>query len=110
MTDADSGTDRPKRRVVDSDPEPGYFKKRVCSHGPWIPARIYRTCCCTVGGGDEHQWTPECDRSPLMLAQVMGFPPTSHQSSIADIYGYWHDADYEEYLALLDEAAWNGED
>ena len=56
-------------------PEPGFFKLRMVSAGPFVPAIIYRTCHCTVNGGDDsapHPWRGTCDRYPRLEAEING--------------------------------------
>ena len=36
-----------------SKPEPGFFKMRLVKKGPYVAARIMRTCACTVNGACE---------------------------------------------------------
>lgn len=85
--------------------QPGYFLCRAVKSGPLMPARIWRPCCCTVGGGadnDEHAWTPECDRYPPLVAEIAGEP--------ADIYRVWMsrtEITEAEYRLKLDQAIWD---
>ena len=56
-------------------PLPGYYKTRLVKGGPYVPARIFRTCCCTVNGGEEnaeHPWRPSCDRFPPLRGEING--------------------------------------
>lgn len=67
-----------------ANPQPGFFQLRLVKLGPFVPARIARTCVCTVNGGDaqaEHDWRPTCDRFPPLEATINGEP--------ADLYRVW---------------------
>ncbi len=58
-------------------PEPCLRKVRKRAKAPWLPARIHRTCMCTVNGGDEsapHPWRDSCDRYPHLMGEVNGEP------------------------------------
>lgn len=61
-------------RIV-SDPQIGFYRARLVKNGPWVPARIWRECHCTVNGGDDnaaHDWRDTCDRYPPLVAEVDG--------------------------------------
>lgn len=56
-------------------PLTGYYKTKLVKGGPFVPARIFRNCCCTVNGGDDnigHPWRMSCDRFPQLRAEVDG--------------------------------------
>ena len=63
----------PRHRI--DRPVEGFYRTRLVKGGPWVAARIFRTCCCTIGGGDMnviHDWTPDCDRFPRLRCEVAG--------------------------------------
>ena len=62
--------DRESRTI--NHPEPGFWLVRLNKNAPWLPARIWRPCFCTVHGEKEHDWTPDCDRFAPLLAEVDG--------------------------------------
>jgi len=83
------------RRI--DQPQPGYFTLRLVKGGPFVPARIHRTCHCTVNGGDDnaaHDWRESCDRYPFLAGEIDGKPAnvdriwTSGQPISRDIYDY----------------------
>jgi len=56
-------------------PEPGYFRLRLVKNGPFVAARISRTCHCTINGGptnEAHDWQETCDRYPQLFAEING--------------------------------------
>lgn len=60
-------------------PEVGFYRVQRRSGAPWLPARIYRECCCTINGGEwqaPHAWEPTCDRfNPWQIrCEVDGHP------------------------------------
>lgn len=60
-----------KVRAVD-DPEPGFFRTRLVKGGPYVAARIRRTCACTINGPRVHDWRDDCDRFPPLIADIDG--------------------------------------
>ncbi|MFD2207186.1 hypothetical protein [Kiloniella antarctica] len=54
------------------NPQPGYFKTRLVKNGPWVAARIWRECECTIGGGIPHISRPSCDRAGWLMAEANG--------------------------------------
>ena len=72
MSEATITTDREPRAI--NLPEPGFWLVRLNKNAPWLPARIWRPCFCTVHDEKEHDWTPDCDRFAPLLAEVDGHP------------------------------------
>lgn len=94
-----------------SAPAPGYFKTRMIKGGPFVGARIYRPCSCTVvgtpddfedSGAAEHDWTPACDRySNILNAEIAGKP--------VDVSQVWERGQRiakAEYDYLMADMAW----
>ena len=82
-------------------PEPCLRQLKRVKDGVWLPARIHRTCHCTVNGGDEsapHDWRDTCDRYPHLEAEINGRP--------ADVNRVWTSGeaiDEAEYRYLMDD-------
>ena len=58
-------------------PKPCFRQVKEVKDGVFVPARIHRTCHCTINGGDEsaaHPWRDSCDRYPHLLAEINGRP------------------------------------
>lgn len=55
-------------------PAPGFFQIRLVKGGPFVPARIYRPCACTINGPAEHDWQDTCDRYSPLAAEIDGKP------------------------------------
>ncbi len=96
--------DRGPPRVY-GEPKVGFFKVRVVARGPWVPARIFRLCHCTVNGGDGgqgHDWAGTCDRYPPLRA-VVG------KLLVDPCEGVWHANSREitepDYYAMVFERA-----
>lgn len=88
-------TERETRTI--NEPQPGYWLVRLNRHSPWLPARIWRPCCCTIHGEKEHDWQPDCDRFAPLRAEVDGIGVTP--------LSVWHQRgrsisrkDYEDHL------------
>ncbi len=86
-------------------PEPGFFKVRNGKAGPWVPARIFRWCHCTINGGDDnwaHAWEDTCDRFPHELgAEIDG--------KQVDLLRVWHsgrEIPEAEYRYLKGDREW----
>ena len=90
-----------KSRRIDK-PEPCFRKMTEVKGGPWVPARIHRTCHCTIHGSDDnlpHEQRATCDRSRPLLAEKNGRP-------VKDVYHVWHareEIDEAEYRFLVDD-------
>lgn len=89
-----------------NEPQPGLYRMRLVKGGPWVAARIHRTCHCTVNGGDAsdaHEWRDGCDRFPALQGEVDG--------RSRDPVSIWHSRieriDEAEYRFLTDAAAWD---
>ncbi len=56
-------------------PPVGYYKTRLSRHGVWVPARVYRSCACSIFGGENnepHERSSLCDRSGILVINVDG--------------------------------------
>ncbi len=52
-----------------------YYKIRMVKNGPWVPARVYYSCACTINGGDDnkpHVYKETCDRCPIVACEIGG--------------------------------------
>jgi len=82
-------------RVIDR-PEPCLRQVKQVKGGVWVPARIHRTCHCTINGGDwnkPHPWRATCDRYPQLAAEINGRP-----SDVDRVWTSGEDIDEAEYL------------
>ena len=73
-------------------PEPCFRKMTLVKGGPLVPARIHRTCHCTIHGSKAHEQRDTCDRSRPLKAEINGRP--------ADVDRVWlggEDIDQAEY-------------
>lgn len=89
-------------------PEPGYFRRRYVSGGPWVAARIVRLCACTPVGGDaeaEHDHTAACDRHPTLAALIGTRPATPDPLAVLEVWG-WQPTTREDYEHLVAVARW----
>jgi len=79
-------------------PQPGFFRVRETSGGPWIAARIYRGCPIEMPIDAPWQWL---DRWPPLVADIDGrdVPPEKIWSSGEPIT-------LAEWLYLTEAAAW----
>lgn len=117
MTRLSSGPAKPETRETrqPEKPQVGFFRYRLTRGGPWVGARIARTCTCTIGGGDgsePHDWTPECDRFPPLIAEVNGTfydtPVNREQVPMLEkVWLFGERIDEPEYRYLIDSAAWD---
>ncbi|KKK66830.1 hypothetical protein LCGC14_2960120 [marine sediment metagenome] len=94
-------------RAIDR-PEPGFFKMRQTRGGPWVPAIIYRTCHCTVNGGDDnwsHKWRESCDRHPYpssdLEAEIDG-----KSVEVTRVWPWGRPIDQAEYEYLCGDRDW----
>jgi len=76
-------------------PEPGLYKLRTMRGGPWVRARITRTCHCTIGGERPHEWTDDCDRFPRLTAFIDG-----NSVPLWRVWPYGRPVDADEYARI----------
>ena len=77
-------------------PQPCYRQVKEVKDGVFVPARIHRTCHCTINGGDEsmaHPWRDTCDRYPHLEAEINGRP-----TGVDWIWTSGEEIDEAEYL------------
>jgi len=86
-----------------SNPEPGFYRFRRVKGGCWTPVKIFRPCACSIGGFEDHDWVPECDRFYPLRALIDGYEETE------DILPFWnwlHPISEAEYEFLCADHAW----
>ena len=86
-----------------ASPEPCLRQIKLVRGGVWLPARIHRTCHCTLNGGDEsapHPWRDTCDRYPQLEAEINGRP-----ASVDRVWTSGEEIDEAEYRYLMDDRA-----
>lgn len=84
----------------------GWYKVKLTRGGPFVPARVFRACCCTVEGGGEsveHEWTETCDRFPPPTCHVDGVEREGYMERIR-LYGKTIDEAEHDYMVA--DAAW----
>lgn len=96
-------------------PEVGFFRYRIVRGGAWVGARIARICTCTIHGGpgnEEHDWQPDCDRFPHLIAQVNGVfhDAPINRSEVPTLEKVWlfgERIEEADYRYMVDAAAWD---
>lgn len=92
---------REQRSII---PQPGYFMMELRKGAPMTPARIYRACRCTIGGGrfnDTHDWTEDCDRSGMLVAEAAG-----REVDIEQVWHHGHRVTESEWRYQTDLLGW----
>lgn len=91
-------------------PEPGYFRMRLVKGGPWVAARIWRPCHCSINGAendladsgfDVHEWLPTCDRFGPLAAECNG-----KEVEPGWVWERGQHISEHEYKFLVQDAAW----
>ncbi len=81
-------------------PQPCFRQVKEVKGGVFVPARIHRTCCCTIHGTDEslaHPWRDTCDRWPHLAAEING-----RATGVDRIWNSGEEITEAEYLYRMD--------
>jgi len=84
-----------------------YYKIRMVKNGPWVPARVYYSCACTVNGGDDnrvHAYDPTCDRNPVLACEIGGRDVA--YTFFASRQGFYESINKEMFDYMMDLKNW----
>ena len=87
-------------------PQPGFFRFRMTRGGPYVGARIMRTCCCTVNGGEDnapHEWDETCDRFAPLTCFADG---VERPGAMSRVWLYGEPIERAEYDFMVADASW----